>query len=343
MVENTMRVGRWSARMKTFLTGLLVSAILPGCTDLTEHEMAFNAGLHIISPEDFSTMGVISDMAGARSLLIYPGNFFVVSTEGTISRFDSESMGLVEVYQVGAPSPAGFSQIVFSTLKNSAYLIGAMGNIVEISMPDCTLIEEFSVCPSPVKLALGPGAQNLFVADGPSSRIHQVSISNNKAYDNVSIYFTINCMSPFQNPDSMLVGTSDGVALIEVLGPTDIRGSMLGTPIFFLDLVAVPNDTVFVGVSSSRVGIFDLYPLSLTPPESPFYGKVELEGSNHILAMGQDWQHAYVLSYLSDQGISRLVSYRYNSHTISQEVDIPGYPLDLKVSGNGYIYVLTTE
>ncbi|MCK5842448.1 MAG: hypothetical protein KAH31_09790, partial [Candidatus Sabulitectum sp.] len=62
--------------------------------------MAFKAGLHVIAPEDFTVISTISDMPGARSLMIYPGNIFVASTEGLIYRYDSETLELVEAYQV---------------------------------------------------------------------------------------------------------------------------------------------------------------------------------------------------------------------------------------------------
>ena len=318
----------------------LIALLLPliSCTDITEHEIAFKAGLHIISSEDFSTIKTITDMVGARCLLVYPGNVFVASTEGTILRYDSESMELLEEYLVAAPSPVGFSDMVFSSLENTAYLIGSLGMILEINLPDCTVLDEFNVCQSPVKLALGPGSEYLFVADGPLNKIYQVAIVNNKPHDSVSIYYTIKCMEPFQNPDSLLVGTSDGPCLIEVLSSSTIRYVIYGLDIPFMALSAVPNDSIFVGVTNYSVGIFS--PTVLL--EENFYGGVSIEGNIDFIAMGHDWQHAYVLSYLGDN-TSRLVSYNYRFHTISQEVEIPGYPLDLEVSGNGVIYALTTE
>ncbi|MCK5133720.1 MAG: hypothetical protein KAR40_16400 [Candidatus Sabulitectum sp.] len=322
------------------LIALLLTLI--SCTDITEHEMAFKAGLHIISSEDFSTIKTITDMVGARCLLIYPGNVFVASTEGTILRYDSESLELLEEYPVAAPSPAGFSDMVFSSLEGTAYLIGSLGIILEINLPDCTVLDEFSVCQSPMKLALGPGSEYLFVADGPSNKIYQVLIGNNKPYDSVSIYYTIKCMEPSQNPDSMLVGTSDGLCLIEILSPSTIRYVVWGLQKAYMALAAVPDDSIFVGVTRNSVGIFDLFVPLTEPPTPNFYGGVSIEGNTDFIAMGHDWQHAYVLSYLGDN-TSRLVSYNYRFHTISQEVEIPGYPLDLEVSGNGVIYALTTE
>lgn len=344
MVRNKGR--RVAVTMRILCAVMFFSIIIMSCTNLTEHEMVFKAGLHVISPGDFSTIGTISDIAGARSLLIYPGNIFIASTEGLIYRYDSETLELVEAYQVAFPSPSGFSQMVYCSLKNTVYIIGPLGKILEMSMPDCTVIDEFSICESPTKLALGHGSEYLFVADGPSTRVHQVLIDNNEAYDNVFIYFTINCMEPSPNPDSMLVGTSAGIDLIEVLSPTDLRGTRLYQQGALLALAAVPDDTIFVGIKgiqSASVGIVDVFiPQFVDPPPPEFYGAISIDGTAHFLAMGQDWQHAYVLSYLGDN-TSRLISYNYRFSETPQELDIPGFPLDLKVSGDGVIYVLTTE
>ncbi|MCK5036084.1 MAG: hypothetical protein KAS73_09355 [Candidatus Sabulitectum sp.] len=337
---------RISVKPGILFVATIFSVLFPGCTDLTEHEMSFEAGLHFIAPEDFTIINTISDIPGARSLMMYPGNIFIASTEGRIYRYDSETRELVEVYQVAAPSPAGFSQIVYCSLKNTAYLIGSLGKILEVSLPQCTVIDEFTVCQSPTKLAIGPVSEYLFVADGPSTRVYQVSIDNNEAYDNVWIYFDIYCMELSPNPDSMLVGNSAGIDLIEVLSPTDLRGTQLYKGGTMVALAAVPDDTIFVGVKgihNAAVGIVDVFiPQFVEPTPPEFYEAIEIDGTAHFLALGQDWQHAYVLSYLGDN-TSRLISYNYRFSETPLELDLPGFPLDLKVSGDGVIYALTTE
>ncbi|MCD6589061.1 MAG: hypothetical protein J7K88_10980, partial [Candidatus Fermentibacteraceae bacterium] len=262
---------------------VICSILFLGCTNLTEYEMAFEAGLHIIAPEDLAIISTISDIPGARSLLTYPGNIFIASTEGLIYRYDSETRELVEAYQVALPSPAGFSQMVYCSLKNTAYLIGSLGKILEVSLPQCAVIDEFTVCQSPTKLTIGPGSEYLFVADGPSTRIYQVSVDNNESYDNISIYFDIFCMEPSPNPDSMLVGTSAGIDLIEVLSPTCLRGTGLNRDGPMVALAAVPDDTIFVGVGgagNASVGTVDVFISGFVEPPPPeFYGTIGVDGT----------------------------------------------------------------
>ncbi|MCD6588130.1 MAG: hypothetical protein J7K88_06230 [Candidatus Fermentibacteraceae bacterium] len=320
--------------------GLLV--VIAGCTNLTEYDMAYMAGLYVISAGDFTVIETIPDIEGARILLLYPGNIFVVSTEGVIYRYDSETMELVDQNQIGSPSAAGYSDAVFCTVKNTAYIIGSYGEILELSLPECVLVDQFSVCQSPVMLALGAGASYLFVADGPSNRVYQVKVNGNKTGDNVSIYYTIRCMAPFQNPDSMLVSTVEDLNLVSVLSATNLRSVLLAGGRPFSALVAVPDDTVFIGVNGNSIGVFDAIGTGL-PPWPTFEKTVWFAGTPLCLAVANDWQHAYLLVYMAGVNSSRLISYNYSSGHIDRELDIPGYPLDLEVLGGEAVYVLTTK
>ncbi len=320
--------------------GLLV--VIAGCTNLTEYDMAYNAGLYVISAEDFTVTETIPGIEGARSLLLYPGNVFVVSTEGVIYRYDAETLELVDQNQIGSPSAAGYSDAVFCTVKNTAYIIGSYGDILELSMPECAVVDQFSVCQSPVMLALGVGSSYLFVADGPSNRVYQVKINGNKTGDNVHLYYPIRCVAPFQNPDSMIVSTTEDVNLISVLTSTSLRSVQLPGVSSFAALAAVPDDTIFIGAGDSFIGIFDPITTEVPPPPA-FYGTALFTGTPFCLAIANDWQHAYLLVYMAGTSSSRLISYNYSSMNIDRELDIPGYPLDLEVLGGEAVYVLTTE
>lgn len=337
---------------------ILIALLITGCINVTEHEVGYAAGLQVFSANDFSPLMVIPDIPGARSLLIYPGNIFVVSTEGKIFRYDSETTELIEEYQIAAASAAGFSEIVYCSKNNSAYLIGAHGNILEISLPDCTVLDEFSVCQAPVKLALASGSRNLFVADGTTSRVFQVTTSNNSVPGSVELFFNIHLMEVLpvtssQITDSMIVSTTDGLSMVEAWGPGNLRSFYLEkySNHAFLEFAAVPYDSFFVAIYHSishdyySVGTYRLTVPYVTPPAPPalkFFGQQRISNNVNMLSMGNDNQHAYVLSYLGDN-TSRLSAYNYRTYEITREVEIPGYPIDIKVSGGGNIYVLTAH
>lgn len=317
-------------------------AVLAGCTNLTEYDMASSGGLHIVSAEDFTTVKTIPGIEGARSLLLHSGDVFVVSVDGMVFRYDTETAELVEQSQIGTPSPAGYSDAVFSTTTNTAYVIGPLGKILELSLPECTVVDQFSVCQSPVMLATGAGSQYLFVADGPSNRIYQVNVDGNKTGGYVSIYHSIRHMASCQNPDSMLVATTNGISLVSVLSPMVLRTVQLVEKKPFVSMVAVPDDTVFVGLGRYAVGMLDVFS-GVPEPLDCFTNTVSVPGAPFRVVMSADWQHAYALTYLADDNISRLISYNYCFKRVDGTLDIPGYPLDLEVMKGEFIYVLTAE
>ena len=330
--------------LPTILLCGLVS--ITGCHKVTEFDEAFNGGLYVISSQDFTTTNYVPGIIGARSLLVYPGNIFIASTEGVVFRFDSESMTLVDEYIVGTAYPSGFTQMALNASGNSAYLIGSYGQIVELSLPDCTVKDIFTVCHSPVAIAFAPGIPSyLYVGDGPSHSINQVSASTNTLLTSEESFFNINCIEPGWYADTILVGTSDPLIMIQEHGQGSIslNASNITGARNAQAISSIPYDSTFVVVSDSTIGVLEFF--ENPAPGEPFgavNNAVRLTGSNHLMAMGTDWQHAYILSYIGDF-TCRLTSYNYAFNQIDEEVDLPGFPLGIETTSSGNIYVLTCE
>lgn len=323
-----------------FFAGVIVFS---GCTDITEFDTAFNGQLHIISSGDLSTMNTISGISGARSLLIYPGNIFIASTEGVVYRYDSETLAFVGEYLVDSPSPAGFFQMAMDQSAGIAYLIGANGKIVKFSLPDCIVQDVFSACQSPVALAVAPGSPSyLYVGDGPTNTINQVSTSSNMALASHDLENPIKSIAVGLFADSIIVGTSGGIFLVEELGAGNLR-VVIGGGSGCSSIDDIPNDTIYVVTTANSVGVLRFYKDPAPgDPSAEILGRVEIEGISHFVAAGNDWQHSYVLSYIGDN-TSRLISYNHVFFRIDQQVEVPGFPLDLKVSGSNVIFALTYE
>ncbi len=255
-------------------------------------------------------------------------------------------MILLEECIVGTPYPSGFTQMALNASGNSAYLIGSYGQIVELSLPECTVKDVFTVCHSPVAIAFAPGIPSyLYVGDGPSHSINQVSAATNTLLTSEESFFNINCIEPGWDADTILVGTSNPLIMILEhgqgsisLNPANIAGASNAQAIS-----GIPYDSTFVVVADSTIGVLEFFQ-NPSPGESfgAVMNAVSLEGSNHLMAMGTDWQHAYVLSYLGDF-TCRLTSYNYAFNQIDQQVDIPGFPMGIETTNSGYIYVLTSE
>ncbi|MCK5841945.1 MAG: hypothetical protein KAH31_07250 [Candidatus Sabulitectum sp.] len=347
MSEMVTVPGRLFSVISALLIFSLVLLFVPGCTSLTEYEMAYSGVLHVLSPADLSTIHTIPGITAARSLLLYQYGFLVTTTEGKVLSYTYDSYDLVGEYTVGLPSASGYHQIAYSSIEKTAYLIGSMGRILELSLPECSVLDEFHICESPVTIVIADGSNYIFVADGPSNQIYQVSIENNTAYTSVPVDFNINCIEPGQNPDSILVGTSGGINLLEILGPGSLRNTIQSEPVPCTALAAVPGDTIFVGVKGYpgdySVGVVDVINSQVHNPTLPeYYGEVDLTGNSHFISLAVDSTHAFVLSSVGNT-MSRLVSYNYSTFTMDQQTDLSGFPLALKVSEDGIIFVLTTE
>lgn len=323
-----------------FLAGIIVFS---GCTDITEFDAAFNGQLHIISAGDLSTINTISGISGARSLLIYPGNIFIASTAGVVYRYDSQTLAFVGEYQVDSPSPAGFFQMAMDQSASTAYLIGNQGKIVKFSLPDCIVLNVFSVCQSPVALAIAPGSPSyLYVGDGPTNTINQVSTGSNAVLASHDLEYPIRSIAVGLYADSIVVGTSIGTYLVEERGEGNLRVTIV-SPNSCSSIDDIPGDTIYVVTTGHKVGVLKFYKDPAPGnPSAEIVGMVEVEGISHFVAAGYDWQHSYVLSYIGDN-TSRLISYNHAFYRIDQQVEIPGFPLDLKVSGSNVIYALTYE
>ena len=326
----------------------MISAIA-GCTDITEYSQSYQAGLTVLSPEDFSEVGSVSGLVSPRCMLVYPGNLFVLSTEGILYRIDTETLEITSELELGTPSAAGYSEIVFSENQSAAYLIGAHGNIMEVSLPDCEIIDQFTVGTSPVALAVTSGHPGyLWVADAAENSIHQIKLGDNEDYYTLNYppEYSFRCMEASCYPDSLLVGTSILVSRVEALGPGSIRsGFILHTNVQGMsDMVRIPNDSNFVAVTAqeNQIGELCAYDRNTYPmPPNRYYNIDGVEGSGFILAAANDNRHVYALASLGD-GTSRLYRYSYiYPFGINKYVDLPGYPLDMEVSGTGMIYILT--
>lgn len=333
---------------------LMVSCLL-SCSDITEQDMAFSAGLHVVSPGDLTVSEVIRDVDGARSLMVYPGKLYVASTSGVVYCYDSETLSLTDEFIVGTPSPAGYSSFLHSPTENTAYLTGAQGKILELSIPDFSVVDEFSVCEVPSELEITTGNPGyLWVVDGMHNTIDQVDLNVHESYYTMHVIESspikaIEASSYYD--DTYIFGTPNSIHAVQVLGPGSIRRriekDLYGRP--WLSFCSIPNDSNYIGItgtsSQCQLGEVCMHDSTMywfvdEPPR--FYYNSSVTGSDWITAPGNDNYHMYALGYYGE-GFSRLYRYTYigPSYGINGTIDIPGYPLDLKVSDTGVIYILT--
>ncbi len=131
--------------------------ILPGCTDLTEFDHALLGGIKIVSTPDLSVIHTIGNISGARSVCSLQDCFIVATMEGTLIRFDLESYQQTGSFSIGSPSSSGYFEMEYSPLESSVYIIGVLGQIVELHVPDMEIMDSFSVCETPVDIEVASG------------------------------------------------------------------------------------------------------------------------------------------------------------------------------------------
>lgn len=313
-----------------------------GCTDITEYEN-LTSGVLTVYTENFEVLKEVHGIEEARQILVCPGFVFVITGEGTIEKYDSETLELLGSYMIGQPSPAGYYLSAFSPRESTLYVIGSLGNVIEVSIPGCSVVDEFSVCSSPTKISVSNTAPAyLYVSDGLTNNIHVIRCSTNTPAGSRELVGGILCIEASES-DTVLVGTELATYLLYFRSSGELYSSASGTAGGdFRDLEYFPWYNAYAAVRSSSLGVLefiedpDLHIMILT-----WGGEYSIAGTNHLLSCDPD-RYYYVVSII-DNNIFRIVQYDMAIRNISSQIDVNGIPLDVSVSGSGLIYVLSLE
>ena len=325
-----------------------VLLIIPGCTDLTEFEYSLLSGIHIFHTPDLTEVHTIENISGARSLCTLPGCFIVATTDGTVFRFDLESYEQTGFAAIGSPSSSGYFEIEYSPTESSVYIIGASGQILELSVPDMEVMDIFSVCETPVDIEIStdPTLSFFYVAGATSSKIFELKLANNAMSRSCTLPSSPTCMAISQSMDTILVGTLAETEIVSIVTGSMSRRRMKHFP-RILAVERIPTDTIFCAVFSSYsykslATILKFFPNPFAQ-EPAYTGLVGVEGDIFYMGAAEsDGSRIYVLSYQGDN-TSRLVSYNCIDYFIESQIELQGYPLDLEISPGGTLLVLTAE
>lgn len=324
---------------------LLVAFLLPllSCTDLTEYDDTFKAGVSAFSLEDLSTVVSIGGIAGARSLCATSNYLLVATTKGYLESYNPYNLEHIGSYPVGSPSPSGYFFMDYSGYENSVYLIGAFGQIIEMNASTLDISDIFSVCESPVYIEFMENDPYLYVADVSSSMILELRAETNGITRDRTLPSSPVCMAMDHTQDTMLVGTTGIPELVTVGSSGSIyRRTMTKFP-GILAIEAVPGDTTLCAVfdaASTILGVVMRY----FPPYGggTLWNSIgSLPGEAHYLAVDELGYMTFVLSY-NGNGSSILSGYCLDDHSLIGQVEIPGYPVDLDC-GDNMVYALTIE
>lgn len=339
--------------MKTRLAAVILPALVVmagGCTGITEHEIALEAGLTVLSPSDYEVVYNGAGYTNARCMMSVSEYLFILSSDGVLYRLDTDTYSEKTEFIVGQASASGYGSMVYSSSENTFYAVGAYGKVIELAFPQCLVLDEIAVGVSPVELVVTKGSPGyLWVADAAGNCIYQMQLENNNVCTSQSypLELTLLCMEATKWDDSLLVGTTSQVARLEALSPGVIRNTFMGDldpNVHIAELETVPYDSNFVGISTqNQIGVLCAYDRTAYPdPPERFYNRVSIEGSMFTLETAVDNLNTYALGYIGE-GTSRLYLYSSMNADLTVLADLPGYPLDLTVSASGDICVLTYQ
>jgi hypothetical protein len=300
-------------------------------------------GVLTVYTEDFEVLNELHGLQEARQIFLYPGFVFVITGEGFIEKFDSETLELLGSYMIGQPSPAGYSLCAFSPRENTLYVTGSLGNIIEVSIPDCSVVDEFTVCSSPTGIsATNTYPAYLYVIDGSTNTVLVVRCSTNTLAAYKEIVGETFCIETSES-DTTLVGTEVGCCVL-CLSPSGAlytsNPQALNSEFHELEYFAWSG--VFAAVTSGTLGVIEVIEdPELHTPAIAWDPVVSIAGTYHMLACDQN-RYCYVASYLGNS-VFRLIQFDMTFRCVTDQIDIIGNPLDFAVSGNGLIYVLSQE
>ena len=320
------------------------------CSEITEYSSTVAAGMNMYDSETMSWAGSFPAPVSAKAIFIMDNSIYFTCSDGYIRSYHTVEQVMLEEAMIGQPSSTGYSLMAYNPLRESLYVNGSTGNILEISIPDCQVTGEFAVCASPVLMEVTSGTPGyLWVVDGVENSISQVHLETSGycgslSYPEIS---QIRDIAASVYNDSLLIGTSKGFFCLSSSHPGVFRSAyIVGFDKACASLISIPGDSNFVAVldwNGMKIGEMWAYTDStfLFPPPR-FYNSETVDGNLFITASGTDSSAVYLLAGGCDYGTVLSIYTTGEDYGIHQSVEVPGEPLDVK-EYNGVIYALTYE
>jgi hypothetical protein len=286
-------------------------------------------------------------------MLFVDGDLLVASNTGVVFWVDPDLMAVDRYEPVGQPFASGYTGIVES-LEGTVYVLGEFDSFLELSPGSGIVLDEFSVGPSPLSMAIEPGDSFMYVFDGADCRVREVVTVTNGIVRDYPVDCRIGCVVPFDPENHILpcrssfvaAGPDQRTAFVVMINESafvieSIQGDADAGP--SSDVAALEDETVFLTVSnglagwgSSGASVFYYVP----PPYATQVVFMPLEGDPlRACSQGGDF---FVASWLGNDR-SRVTRIDGATATVTGSVDVAGYPWDIAPCGPGRIAILTTD
>ncbi len=326
--------------MKRVFVLLVAFLCFSGCKTFTEHSGVPSAGILVFDPDNLELLNALEEVPGARALCAAEDDdFFVSSTTGRLYRFNAGSMTLDTSFVIGPGASAGYGSMAYIPWKKSLYITGATGTILEVNTTDGTVRADISAGTSPAFITAAWNYAYVYVTDPLINRVHGIRTTTNAVQKTWSFNDSPSIVvSSSGGSDTLLIATtspsrayvqpteySSNPIPVSLENPSDMAGSG------FLGVIYATHPRYHQ--STGAVSVIDsLEPFSiryqLTVPGDPV---LVCSHSNGLVF--------FVLSTLTPGGFT-LISYHAPFGTLLGSIDLPGYPVDMIMTGSRLV-VLT--
>jgi hypothetical protein len=325
------------------LLGMSLLLISMGCTDLVEFQRPLASGLSVLSAYDLSVEYTIDDVRNASSICATTQYILVATTDGIVLKYDFDTYQLLDSCSVGPASPSGYFEMEYSSYENTAYLVGAFGNIIELAPPDYGIKDIFSICEDPIDIETAKEIPFFYVAEPVDNRIYEVRAETNGVVRYCTLYSTPVCMTIDQDEDTILVGTAGTTELVSTAVPGIMYHRALDHIPQILAIETVPDDTtlcaLFAGYQEDYIALVSRY-FPLPGGGGVLTGSVPASGFQpSFMCIEDTGSMAFILRYEGD-GSCTVVGYDCKNHTIEMETSLPGVPMDM-IYAKGRLLILT--
>ncbi len=333
-----------------FFAGLAsILAVTAACHQVTEYGDTGTAGIHIINGFDMTVEGTLVGIEGGRSLLSTGGLLVVAANTGMVYWIDTNTMAIDRAILAGQPFPSGYSDMALSR-EGTIYLIGGYNSIIEISPNSGIVLDEFTVGPAPLAIAIEPQDSFLYVADGVDDQLREVLTSTNSIVRSKQLPFTVCSIVPFDPRDEFIphraafVGACRDTSYAMIVRVDELL--ITAEPVHLAgpgsDIAAMPDTSILLmthpyrpdGVTAD-VTLATYHP----PPELSDLTWLSVEGDARLACLS--FGGFFVASWLGG-GVTRVTRIDPFTGFITGSVDVPGYPWDMEPHGLS-VAVLTSD
>lgn len=165
--------------MKVLLFGVILTAFVSGCHEVTEFQSGERSGVTLVRTCDLQAVSTLEGIEGGRSIIsVSPTELVVFSSGGLLYRIDTAKMSIDTSYTVGGSSGMGYGDVV-QAVNGHLYVLGPGSQVIEIDLEADAVVDMFQPGPSPSALAASPTESRLYFVDSAENFIGEIYLVSN--------------------------------------------------------------------------------------------------------------------------------------------------------------------